>query len=55
MKKALRTKKRTALRCDKCFITLEKLKKDKLSPFLIKITDGTGGKKQICRLCFEDW
>ena len=43
------------LRCSKCFVTLERLKTDKISDYLIKIIDEKGNEKYLCRVCFEGW
>lgn len=43
------------LRCCKCFVTLERLKKDKICDCLIKIIDEKRHEKYICQLCLEGW
>lgn len=49
------TQKNSILRCSKCFITLERLKKEGLSTVLIKVVDENNNEKYICRVCFEGW
>lgn len=48
-------KKDQELRCCKCLVTLERLKKDGICDFLIKIVEEKGSEKYICQLCLEGW
>jgi hypothetical protein len=48
-------KKNKTLRCCKCLVTLERLKKDKICDYLIKIIDENGKEDFICRVCHEGW
>jgi len=55
MTKVKKTEKNQKLFCSKCFVTLDRLKSDGISEYLIKIVDENGKEKYICRLCFEGW
>jgi uncharacterized protein with PIN domain len=52
MKKMSGVKK---MRCSRCLITLEKLKKDGVGDFLVKVVDENKKEKYLCRVCFEGW
>ena len=43
------------IKCYRCFITLERLKKDKICDFLIKIIKSDGEEDHICPVCLEGW
>lgn len=49
------TETKQIIRCSKCFITLERLKKDGICENLLKIVDEGGREKNICRVCHEGW
>ena len=42
------------IKCHKCFITLERLKKDGISEYLIKIVKD-GKEDYICPVCLSGW
>ncbi len=44
----------TALRCCKCFITLQRLKEDKVTDYLLKIVK-EDKEAFICPPCFHGW
>lgn len=43
------------IKCCKCFVTLERLKKDEISDYLIKIIREDGKEDYICPICFSGW
>lgn len=43
------------IRCCKCFVTLERLKEEKICDYLIKIIKEDGSEDYICRVCQEGW
>lgn len=43
------------LRCCKCFVTLERLKKDGITDYLIKIAKEDGKEDYLCSNCFDRW
>jgi hypothetical protein len=48
-------KQRDKIRCCKCFVTLERLKQEKICDYLIKIIKEDGTEDYICRVCQEGW
>jgi len=43
------------IRCYKCFVTLERLKRDGINDYLIKIIKEDGKEDYICQVCFNGW
>ena len=48
-------KQKEKIRCCKCFVTLERLKQEKICDYLIKIVKEDGTEDYICRVCHEGW
>lgn len=45
----------TILRCSKCFITLSRLKADKITDFLVKIAKEDKSESYLCTTCLNGW
>ena len=43
------------IKCCKCFITLKRLKEDKITELLLKVVNEDGEEKYLCPICFEGW
>lgn len=43
------------IRCYKCLVTLDRLKKEKICDYLIKVIKENGEEDYICRVCHEGW
>lgn len=43
------------LRCSKCFITLDRLKQDNITDFLIKIVKEDRSESYLCTTCLSGW
>jgi uncharacterized protein with PIN domain len=43
------------LRCSKCFVTLERLRQDGISKYLIKAVDEKGEECYLCPNCLNGW
>ena len=43
------------IRCSKCFVTLDRLRDDKICDYLIKIIKEDGKEDLICPTCFNGW
>ena len=42
-------------RCCKCYITLDRLKKDGITDYLVKIIKEDGTEEYICPQCIGGW
>ena len=47
--------KEKKIKCSKCFVTLEKLKKDNICDYLVKIVNEDGDEDYICPVCYGGW
>lgn len=47
--------KKKIIRCCKCLVTLERLKKDRICSYLIRIIKDNGAEDYICSTCFNGW
>ncbi len=43
------------LRCSKCFITLDRLKSDNITSFLVKIITTDKNESYLCTTCLNGW
>jgi len=55
MSESMPKKQGKKIRCCKCFVTLERLKEEKICDYLIKILKEDGSEDYICRVCHEGW
>lgn len=55
IKKIKKYSKISEFRCSQCFITFDRLIKDKICSYLIKIINENGDEKYICKVCFQGW